>query len=122
MAKKSNIAIDIEADNRREEQLKREGERRQSLAKSKKITKETRHEAYITRPVARKDAVLEALGDEALTARQVMQRLGYTDPNTVRPRLTELMDAGEVEVCGKALDLGTGITVSMYRRVTDEQV
>jgi hypothetical protein len=120
MAKQSSIAIDIEADARKAEQLKREGERRRSLAKSKKITEETRQASYITRPTARKEAVLEALGDETLTARQVMQRLGYTDPNMVRPRLTELMDAGEVEVCGKALDLGTGRTVAMYRRVTDE--
>lgn len=70
MAKKSNIAIDIEADARKAEQLKREGERRRSLAKSKKITEETRQASYITRPTARKEAVLEALGEESLTARQ----------------------------------------------------
>lgn len=84
--------------------------------RSKAITKETRLKSYIDRPVTRKEIVLNALGDEEMTARQVMEKLGYTDPNMVRPRLTELMKEGLVKVTGESLDPKTKKHVAIYGR------
>lgn len=39
-----------------------------------------------------------------LTDKEVMERLGFTDPNRVRPRCTGLRDAGVLKECGKAID------------------
>lgn len=43
-----------------------------------------------------------------LTDRQVMEKLGKTDPNAVRPRITELVDAGVLKEEGSINDLATG--------------
>lgn len=37
------------------------------------------------------------------TDRQIMRGLHFTDPNTVRPRVTELVDAGELVQCGTVI-------------------
>ena len=37
---------------------------------------------------------------QPLTDREVMERLGFTDPNAVRPRVTDLVDAKLLEECG----------------------
>lgn len=46
-----------------------------------------------------------------LTDRDVMRRLGYTDPNSVRPRVTEAIKAGLLEEIGLTEDRVTGKTV-----------
>jgi hypothetical protein len=51
----------------------------------------------------------------ALTDREVMKSLGFTDPNSVRPRITELIDAGLIKEAGTTTDELTGKKV---RRVT----
>ena len=54
------------------------------------ITEQTRRDAHEEiKPVKtdRKMQILIALGDEALTAREIMDALGFTDMNQVRPRL-----------------------------------
>lgn len=59
------------------------------------ITKETRSESYITRPVTRTADILEFMGDREYTARQIAYGLGFTDLNAVKARLTELKAAGK---------------------------
>ena len=54
---------------------------------------------------------------EPMTARDVAYKLGYSNLNAVKPRLTELRDAGIVEVVGKKKDPVTDRTVSIFRRV-----
>lgn len=45
------------------------------------------------------------------TDREVMQGMGFSEPNAVRPRLTELVDAGKlIEVCARRCPV-TGKTV-----------
>jgi hypothetical protein len=45
------------------------------------------------------------------TDREVMRGMGFTEPNSVRPRITELIDAGKLmEVCSRR-DTATGKTV-----------
>lgn len=53
------------------------------------ITKETRKESYISRPVTRAADILEFIGDKEYTARQNAYGIGFTDLNSVKPRLTE---------------------------------
>ena len=81
------------------------------------ITKETRQEAFITRPVRRKTAILEVLGEREMTAREIAYEMGYQDLNAVKPRLSELVGKGRVEVVGKAFDEVTKRKVAIYRRV-----
>lgn len=84
------------------------------------ITRETRRESYLRRPVNRKVEILEVLGDREMSARQIAAELGAEDMNYVRPRLTEMVQGGKVEVVSKAYDLATNRKVAMFRRVREE--
>lgn len=81
------------------------------------ITKETRREAYITRPVTRASEIVRFMGDKELTAREIAYGMGYTDLNAVKPRLTELKAQGKVEVVGKQKDITTGKSVAVWKVV-----
>lgn len=81
------------------------------------ITEENRMESFLQRPVKRQVQILEILGSRKMTARQIAKELGFVDLNAVKPRLTELMHSGKVEVCGKVFDDNTGRNTSQYRRV-----
>ena len=48
-------------------------------------------------------------------ARQIMKALGFTDANTVKPRITELIDKGILEECGSVRDPETGKRVRLVR-------
>ena len=53
------------------------------------ITEETRNESFLkTDRATRRSIILAALGDEELTARELLSRIGFNDMNFVRPRLT----------------------------------
>lgn len=79
------------------------------------ITKQTRREAYISRPVTRAADILEFIGDKEYTARRIAYGMGFTDLNAVKPRLTELKAAGLVEVTGKAYDETTKRRVAVWK-------
>ena len=81
------------------------------------VTTETRREAYINRPTQpRQAAILDALGADELTARQIAHRLGFFDLNAVKPRLTELKAAGILKADRKAIDTVTGRNVAVWRK------
>jgi hypothetical protein len=46
-----------------------------------------------------------------MTDREVMRALSFSDPNAVRPRITELIDAGIITEAGSVRDGLTGKTV-----------
>ena len=50
-----------------------------------------------------------------MTDRECMCIMHFTDPNAVRPRITELIDAGLLVECGKTKDAITGKTVRLVR-------
>ena len=54
-------------------------------------------------------------GTVALTDRTIMRLLGFADPNSVRPRITELLKAGLLVEGGKIKDSTTGKTVRTVR-------
>lgn len=39
--------------------------------------------------------------DGAMTSSEIMEKMGYTNPNTIRPRLTELKQDGVIQAVGK---------------------
>lgn len=78
---------------------------------------QTRLESYITRPQkTRKQQILEILGDREMTARMILKRMKHSDMNFVRPRLTEMVKDGILEICGSAFDKETDKNTVMYRR------
>lgn len=85
------------------------------------ITKQTRQESYLNRPVTRSVAILEVLGDNLMTSREIAKEMGYSDLNAVKPRLTELLDGGLVEVAGKVLDETTNRSVAVWKTVDREE-
>lgn len=81
------------------------------------ITKETRQESFITRPVSRKKDILKVMGDKEMTAREIAYALGFTERNAAAPRLTEMRSEGLVKVVGKKWDSVTGKCVAVWRAV-----
>ena len=49
------------------------------------------------------------------TDREVAYRLGFSDLNSVRPRITEMIDAGHLKECGNKADDLTGKSVRLVR-------
>ena len=85
------------------------------------ITQETRRESYYetmeTAPTRRKE-IYQALRDHGpQTADELMDRLGYTDPNNVRPRLTELKHAGLIEAVDRRTSPRTGKSGAVWQTV-----
>ena len=83
------------------------------------ITQETRREAYYesmeTAPTRKKE-VLSALKQYGpMTSEEIMERLGYTNPNSVRPRLSELKESGLIEACGKKLSRCGKIHIAVWQ-------
>ena len=54
-------------------------------------------------------------GSGGFTDRGLMRLLGFSDPNCVRPRITELVKAGLLVECDKTTDPTTGKTVRTVR-------
>jgi len=66
-------------------------------------------------------AVLRRLG--SATDRQIMNALGYVDPNKTRPRINELITEADVlEECGKVYDDETKQPVRIVRIRKNESV
>lgn len=85
------------------------------------ISEETRRESYdeiiLNEPV-RQEQILEALSDGVqMTARELAEKLGYTERNYTAPRLTELKHKGLVRVVGKKKDEATGRSVGVYEAI-----
>jgi hypothetical protein len=86
-----------------------------------------RQQAIRERSRAARDSTLPQLAQRAaailawLTAhgpatdREVMHGLGFVDPNSVRPRISELIDARLVEECGERACVTTGQRVRVVR-------
>lgn len=82
------------------------------------IQKECRRESFFLTPKSeRKRLILETLGEREMTAREIVQKLNFSDLNAVKPRITELCNAGMLEACGKSWDARTARRVSVYRRI-----
>lgn len=87
-------------------------------------TKETRRESYfeiLPKVETRKKLIIELLEKKPMTAHEITETLvekeliPYYDRNFVSPRLTELKDAGKVEVSGKAYSPRTDRNVAVWK-------
>lgn len=91
--------------------------------KSNRTAKECQLEAYRRlRPGGRQwliYGILEQYG--AMTAREVCSKLGSDDMNYVRPRLTELVQMGKIEIIGKKRDEITDRSTSIYQVIRGEE-
>lgn len=82
------------------------------------ITQETRRESHAhVNKTARYALILGVLRGKQMTAREIAYKLGFTDLNAVKPRLTELCQRGRVEVTGKRVDGVTKKKVAVYEVV-----
>ena len=82
-----------------------------------KITHETRRESLAQLdPSGRKAAIVAELERGDGTALEIMRRMGFTDPNRVRPRLNELDRAGYIFQVGKRRDPYTGVEGVIYSK------
>lgn len=87
------------------------------------ICKETRRESYkALKPNTRYTQILDVLKDGAeLTAREIMQKLNFTEGNKVKPRITELKEMHLVEAIGKRKCSVTKRTVTVFRIVEEDK-
>lgn len=90
--------------------------------KSNRIARNCQMEAYKLRPGGRQwliYGILEEYG--SMTAREVCEKLGSNDMNYVRPRLTELVQMGKIEIIGKKRDSVTNRNTSVYQVIRGEK-
>ena len=90
--------------------------------KSNRIARDCQMKAYKLRPGGRQwliYGILEQYG--AMTAREVCIKLGRNDMNYVRPRLTELVQMGKIEIIGKKRDEITDRSTSIYQIIRGEE-
>lgn len=79
------------------------------------ITEETRREGHTSvNKAARYALIIGVLRGHDMTAREIAEKLGFTDLNAVKPRLTELKRSGAIAVTGKRKDKVTGVHVAVY--------
>jgi hypothetical protein len=62
------------------------------------------------------------LSGRPFTDREMMRRLGYSDPNAVRPRITELTAAGLLVEVGQVPDSVSGKSVRLSRAATHAEI
>ena len=82
------------------------------------VTTETRraaHEDIKPEKLFRHQQIMEAITEHGpMTVDELMDCLGYHDPNRVRPRLTELTQAGALCTIGKRRSRHSGKMVAVW--------
>lgn len=80
------------------------------------ISKECQLESFKKLDNAKRCRMILSQLDKPRTAREIAYRLGFSDLNAVKPRLSEMKARGTVEVIRKDKDSITDRNVSVYRR------
>lgn len=82
------------------------------------VTTETRRAAHeYIKPAkgARHQQIMQAIAEHGpMTVDEMMDRLGYHDPNKVRPRVTELAQVGALCAIGKRQSPRSGRMVAVW--------
>ena len=86
---------------------------------TRQIAEQTRLESYHLMDKSNRRAMILCALTRPMTSRELTYRLGFQEPNAVRPRLTELEKMGKVRVIGKRKDPITERNVSVYVRTFD---
>lgn len=78
-------------------------------------TRRTAHEDIKPEKRFRHQQIMEALTEHGpMTGDELMDCLGYHDPNRIRPRLTELTQAGSLCAIGKRRSRRSGKMVAVW--------
>lgn len=87
------------------------------------ITHETRRESNkMVDRLTRCRKIMEAYARYGpMTARECARKLGFTDLNAVKPRITELCQKGYLRACGKEYDSLTCRNVALFELVEEEK-
>lgn len=89
------------------------------------VTAETRRAAYQdirVKRTRRQEEILRTItGYGPMTAEELMDALGYRDPNQVRPRLTELAKAGVLRPEGKRISRRSGKMTAVWALVPHQE-
>ena len=93
-----------------------EGANKIFQADNNTISKECQLESWKKFDNAKRCRMILSQLDKPRTAREIAYRLGFSDLNAVKPRLTEMKARGTVEVTQKEKDSITNRNVSVYRR------
>lgn len=85
------------------------------------VTAETRREAYYesqnTAPTRRYEIYRMLKEGGPMSSEEIMERLRCDNPNCIRPRLSELKQAGLIETCGKTLSKYGNIHIAVWQVV-----
>lgn len=85
------------------------------------ITEETRREAYYesqnTAPTKRYEIYRLLKESGPMSSEEIMERLRCDNANCVRPRLTELKQAGLIETCGKTRSKNGNVNIAVWQVV-----
>lgn len=93
-----------------------EGANKIFQADNNTISKECQLESFKKLDNAKRCRMILSQLDKPRTAREIAYRLGFSDLNAVKPRLSEMKARGTVEVTQKEKDSITNRNVSVYRR------
>lgn len=85
------------------------------------MTQQTRRESHGKVDKATRYQQILGVLNRPMTAREVMQALGYTDMNTVRPRLTELCALRRIKETGLKFDPATNRRVTVFERSKQDE-
>ena len=93
-----------------------EGANKIFQADNNTIPKECQLESFKKLDNAKRCRMILSQLDKPRTAREIAYRLGFSDLNAVKPRLSEMKARGTVEVIKKVDDNLTKRKVGLYRR------
>ena len=93
-----------------------EGANKIFQADNNTISKECQLESFNKLDNAKRCRMILSQLDKPRTAREIAYRLGFSDLNAVKPRLSEMKARGTVEVIKKVDDVLTKRKVGLYRR------
>lgn len=83
-----------------------------SLGAYQRLNKKARHEVILR---------AYCFSRNGLTDREVLKKIGFTDMNSVRPRITELIQDGQLKDVGKTKDFVTSKMVRVCRLMKPEE-
>lgn len=85
------------------------------------ITEETRREAYYesqnTAPTRRYEIYRLLKEGGPMSSEEIMERLRCDNPNCIRPRLSELKQAGLIDTCGKTKSKYGNVHIAVWQVV-----
>ncbi len=84
--------------------------------KQKTIAHQMRFGSFIKTDKRPRQQMILGILDRPMTAREIAHQLGFYDLNAVKPRITELVQAGTLFEAGSKHDIYTDRNVTIYAK------